>query len=75
MFLYRHPERSPFFIKRRDIGSDFHFDVKKAEGLWFRVYPQNMKEIRFAQTLEKNYTILAPAFGDGILIRADLLER
>lgn len=73
MFAIRYPEMNPTFLLRVEKGSDFSFEASRAEGLWYRVFPSNIKEIHYLQMLIKNIHILAPAEGGGVLVRADSL--
>lgn len=73
MFADRTPIMSPEFIQRVDKGREPTFGTSKADGLWYRVFPSTLKEIAYIQTLPKNIRVLAPAVGDGVLVRADSL--
>jgi len=73
MFVNRTPVVSPEFILRNDEGNEASFGTSKADGLWYRVIPVNMKEIQYIQCLPKNIKLLTPARGHGVLIRADAL--
>jgi len=73
MFANRAPVMSPEFILRNDDGREPSFGTSKAEGLWYRVIPENMREVRYIQCLPKNIKLLTPASGHGVLIRADSL--
>ena len=66
---------APRFIVRYDQGTEFRFSTKKAEGLWYRVYPSTYQEVVYMQTLPKNVRVLTPAEGDGLLIRADSIPK
>ena len=71
MFKNRKPEMSPKFITRIDEGSDFRFTVSVADGLWYRVTPENGREVLYLQMLPKGIRSLVPESGDGVLISAD----
>jgi hypothetical protein len=73
MFADRTPVMSPEFILRTDNGAEPSFGISKADGLWYRVIPTNLKEIVYIQSLPKNIKLLTPAEGHGVLVRADSL--
>jgi len=73
VFKKRYPEDNPLFIRRVNEGSDFSFETVKAVGSWFRVFPSNMREIRFLQMLPTHVHVLAPAEGDGLLVKASII--
>lgn len=66
---------SPTFIYKEmcDGGEDFRMKESIAEGLWYRVFPNCWKEIAYLQMLIKGVQILAPAKGNGVLVRADAM--
>jgi hypothetical protein len=77
LLLKRNPETNPSIIKQ--IGSNlqgdcFVDDVK--EGKFYRVYPSNLNDIKFLQSLEKYIDVYPPAIGngDGVFIKASLLD-
>jgi hypothetical protein len=48
--------------------------VKQLAGLFYRTFPCTAKEIFFLQTLSKGSTIHVPENGDGVLVRADIID-
>jgi hypothetical protein len=48
--------------------------VKQLDGLFYRTFPYTPKEVFFLQTLSKNDTIHVPENGDGVLVRADIID-
>ena len=73
MFANRTPVMKPEFVLRVDSGKETTFGISQASGLWYRVFPSNLREITYIQSLPKNIKVLTPANGDGVLVRADSL--
>lgn len=71
VFSNRQPEIDPRFLTRVDMGNDFCFSVRRADGLWYRVIPETAREVFYLQSLPKGIRLLVPEDGDGLLIRAD----
>ena len=75
MFKYVIPEFNPLTLVKRNLpNDDFTFDVKRLEGLFYRVFPYTGKEVFFLQTLSKGSTIHVPESGDGVLVLADIID-
>jgi len=75
MFKYKIPEFNSISLVKRNLpNDDFTFDVKQLEGLFYRVFPYTAKEVFFLQTLTKGSTIHVPESGDGVLVRADIID-
>lgn len=58
-------------LRVNQANGEFTFQVKTAIGTYYRVFPCNLKEIRYITTLEKNVEVLVPASGDGLFVRAN----
>jgi len=75
MFKYKIPEYDSLTLVKRNLPKDdFTFDVKKLSGLYYRVFPYTAKEVFFLQSLSKGSTIHVPESGDGVLVRADIID-
>lgn len=75
MFKHVIPEFNPLTLVKRNLpNNDFTFDVKKLEGLFYRAFPFMPKEVFFLQTLSKGDTIHVPESGDGVIVRADIID-
>jgi hypothetical protein len=75
MFKHVIPEFNPTSLVKKNLPrNDFTFDVKQLAGLFYRTFPCTAKEIFFLQTLSKGSTIHVPENGDGVLVRADIID-
>ena len=75
MFKHVIPEFNPMSLVKRNLpNNDFTFDVKQLAGLFYRAFPYTAKEVFFLQTLSKGSTIHVPESGDGVLVRADIID-
>tara|TARA_R100001509_G_scaffold157279_2_gene121253 strand:+ start:971 stop:1198 length:228 start_codon:yes stop_codon:yes gene_type:complete len=74
MSLFKNKElvHNPRVLIRRTDTEDVSFTVKQLEGAFYRVKPENMKEILFLQGLKKNIFLYSPASGDGLIITLNL---
>jgi len=69
MFLFRQIERNPIVIRRKELGGNrFVYKLEEKQGVYWRVIPSNMKEIKFMLLLEKHLEYEIPSFGNGLLI-------
>jgi hypothetical protein len=75
MFKYTIPEFNPTSLVKKNLpNGEFTFDVKQLAGLYYRTFPYTAKEVFFLQTLNKGSTIHVPENGDGVLVRADIID-
>jgi hypothetical protein len=75
MFKHVIPEYNPTSLVKKNLPrNDFTFDVKQLDGLFYRTFPYTPKEVFFLQTLSKNDTLHVPENGDGVLVRADIID-
>jgi hypothetical protein len=75
MFKYTIPEYNPATLVKKNLpNNDFTFDVKILSGLYYRTFPYTAREVFFLQTLSKGSTIHVPESGDGVLVRADIID-
>tara|TARA_R100001460_G_scaffold31574_3_gene62159 strand:- start:1019 stop:1252 length:234 start_codon:yes stop_codon:yes gene_type:complete len=69
MFLFRQIERNPIVIRRKELGGNrFVYKLEEKQGVYWRVIPSNMKEIKFMLLLDKHSEYEIPSFGNGLLI-------
>tara|TARA_R110001592_G_scaffold73527_3_gene224290 strand:+ start:28102 stop:28335 length:234 start_codon:yes stop_codon:yes gene_type:complete len=66
--------KNPKVIIRKEdtVKNDFYFEVKKLQGLFYRVNPINGKEVFFLQALPKNVFVYVPEEGHGLIITLNL---
>lgn len=73
----RRPETNPLVIKQagNNMQGNFYAD-QRMEGKYYRVFPANIRDIKFIQSLEKFIDVFPPAIGhgDGILIKAAYID-
>lgn len=75
MFKYTIPEYNPATLVKKNLpNNDFTFDVKILSGLYYRTFPHTAREVFFLQTLSKGSTIHVPESGDGVIVRADIID-
>ena len=63
------PSRDP---QDRDVVDIVEITLK---GNWIRVFPTNAREILFLQMVEHQQDKFAPARGEGVLLRSEVLQR
>ena len=75
-FLTRIKIENPLVIKRRKMVSveDYAFDPVQLVGPYYRLTPTNAREIFFISTLEKYTDKWAPFKGNGIIVRASIID-
>jgi hypothetical protein len=75
LFKRKTQELNPLVLRRHNVPpNDFKFEEVPLKGLFYRVIPETAREVFFLQTLNKGSTIYAPADGDGLIVRADIIE-
>jgi hypothetical protein len=75
MFKYVISELNPTSLVKKNLpNNDFTFEVKQLAGLFYRTFPYNAREVFFLQSLSKGSTIHVPENGDGVLVRADIID-
>lgn len=76
-FFARVASKSPEVIMKRKMISvdDYAFDTHSLKGNYYRVVPTNAREVLFLASLEKYVDKWAPAKGDGIIVRADIIDQ
>ena len=74
MSLFKNKElvHNPKVLIRKKNTEDVAFTIKQLEGAFYRVKPENMKEILFLQGLKKNIFVYSPASLDGLIITLNL---
>ena len=77
LLLKRNPESNPLVIKY--IGNNVQgqcFEEQSIEGKFYRVFPSDINDIRFIQSLEKYINVFPPAIGNGngVFIKASLID-
>ena len=74
MSLFKNKElvHDPKVIIRKKNTEDVEFSIRQLEGAFYRVKPENMREILFLQGLKKNIFVYSPASGDGLIITLNL---
>jgi hypothetical protein len=75
-FLTRIESKNPEVIKKRKMITidDYAFDPVELRGTYYRVIPTNAREVFFLASLEKYVDKWAPAKGNGVIVRADIIE-
>ena len=53
---------------KRAGGNRFVYKLEEKQGVYWRVIPSNMKEIKFMLLLDKHSEYEIPSFGNGLLI-------
>lgn len=76
-FLTRIESRNPEVIKKRKMITvdDFAFDPVELRGTYYRVVPTNAREVFFLASLEKYVDKWAPAKGNGVIVRAEIIDQ
>lgn len=76
-FLTRIESRNPEVIKKRKMITvdDFAFDPIELRGTYYRVIPTNAREIFFLASLEKYVDKWAPAKGNGVIVRSEIIDQ
>jgi hypothetical protein len=75
MFKYVISELNPTSLVKKNLpNNDFTFEVKQLAGLFYRTFPYTAREVFFLQSLSKGSTIHVPESGDGVLVRADIID-
>lgn len=73
----RRTETNPLVTKQagNNIQGNYYADERIA-GKYYRVFPTNLREIKFIQSLEKFVDVFPPAIGqgDGIIIKASYID-
>jgi|TARA_Y100000401_G_scaffold28292_1_gene20528 hypothetical protein len=74
MKLFKNKElvHDPKVIIRNKDDKDVSFVIKQLEGAFYRVIPNNAREIAFLQGLKKNIFVYTPASGDGLIVTLNL---
>ena len=76
-FLARVNSRNPEVIMKRKMATvyDYAFDTTPLRGEFYRVTPTSAREVLFLASLLKYHDKWAPAKGDGIIVRADIIDQ
>lgn len=76
-FSARLESKNPEVIKKRKMVTvdDYAFDATILRGTYYRVIPTTAREVFFLASLEKYEEKWAPAKGNGIIVRADIIDR
>ena len=76
-FFARVPSKNPEVIKKRKMLTvdDYAFDTHTLKGSYYRVTPTSAREVFFLASLRKYEEKWAPAKGDGIIVRADIIDQ
>jgi hypothetical protein len=75
-FLTRIESKNPEVIKKRKMITvdDYAFDPIELRGTYYRVIPTNAREVFFLASLEKYVDKWAPAKGNGIIVRSEIID-
>ena len=75
LFKDRYLVSDPRVLIREELPPlDFRFRVDKKDGEFYRVVPNNAKEIFFLQMLGKNIDVFLPPEGEGLLVRVKAID-
>jgi hypothetical protein len=76
-FAARIEDKNPEVIKKRKMitTDDYAFDSTQIKGRYYRVFPTCAREVFFLSMLRKYDEKWAPAKGDGIIVRADIIDQ
>lgn len=75
MFKYIISEFNPISLVKKNLpNGEFSFESKQLVGFYYRTFPYNAREVFFLQSLSKGSTIHVPESGDGVLVRADIID-
>ncbi len=62
-------------VKRKMVTvDDYAFDSTQLRGNYYRVIPTNAREVFFLASLEKYEEKWAPAKGNGVIVRSDIID-
>jgi len=76
MHLTAIPEIEPeVIVPRPENKSDIKFGTDFVRGRWWRVFPEDGKDVRFIEWLIHHEEKFAPANGDGILISNSAFDK
>ena len=76
MHLTAIPEIDPeVIVPRPENKSDIKFGSEAKPGKWWRVFPQNGRDVRFIEWLIHHEEKFAPADGDGVIISCSALDK
>jgi hypothetical protein len=75
-FHMRIESKNPEVIKKRKMVTvdDFAFDPMELRGTYYRVIPTNAREVFFLASLEKYVDKWAPAKGNGVIVRTEIID-
>jgi hypothetical protein len=75
-FHMRIESKNPEVIKKRKMVTvdDYAFDPTELRGTYYRVIPTNAREVFFLASLEKYVDKWAPAKGNGIIVRSEIID-
>lgn len=75
-FLARIESKNPEVIKKRKMITvdDYAFDPMELRGTYYRVIPTNAREVFFLASLEKYVDKWAPAKGNGVIVRTEIID-
>jgi len=70
LFKKRVTENNPKVLLRLDdpMRNDFTFKVQERVGKFYRIIPENAKEVLYLRSLQKGYDYFTPAEGDGLIL-------
>ena len=76
-FLARVSSKNPEVIRKQKMLTveDYTFDPQPLKGEFYRVTPTSAREVFFLAGLRKYEEKWAPAKGDGIIVRADIIDQ
>jgi hypothetical protein len=69
--------KNPEVVKKRRMVTvdDYAFDSVELRGNYYRVIPISAREVFFLASLEKYEEKWAPARGNGVIVRADIIDQ
>ena len=76
-FLARIESKNPEVIKKRKMVTvdDYAFNPMELRGTYYRVIPTNAREVFFLASLEKYVDKWAPAKGNGVIVRTEIIDQ
>lgn len=63
------------FKQKYEVSDEMSFYAETVEGKFYRIIPSSMREIDFFTTLQKYVEIFAPAKGNGVIVKADVIDQ
>jgi len=76
-FLARIESKNPEVVKKRKMITvdDYAFDSVELRGTYYRVIPTTAREVFFLASLGKYEDKWAPAKGNGVIVRSEIIDQ